>query len=157
MRPGRGSRSRCVRPDGTGEEEEGLWKGREQGRRNFGTFCRERPDELWQIDHVHPDDGMVLLSVTDDHSRKALALEVRCTATADDITEILDAVTERYGCPREILSDHQSKVERWHRSLRSSAEEYSNAVGEYAVFYDTVRPHWSRGNRVPDAMYYGNG
>jgi transposase InsO family protein len=90
-------------------KERKIWNGKTQKKRKFKTFCRENPNDLWQIDHVYLDDDMVLLSVLDDHSRKMLAWTVKDTATTEDVKEILDDAVERNGRPKEILSDHGSQ------------------------------------------------
>ena len=71
----------------------------------YKTFCARCPNEMWQIDYVSLD-GDNLLSVIDDHSRKILSVNLRETATTDDVLEIIAAAIETYGAPKRILSDH---------------------------------------------------
>jgi len=87
-------------------KEEKIWSGKPQKKRRYKTFCRERPNELWQIDYVELEDDMQLLSVLDDHSRKVLAWDVRAAATTENAKEILGGAIKRNGRPEEILSDH---------------------------------------------------
>jgi len=90
-------------------KEEKVWSGKTQKKRRYKTFCMENPNDMWQIDYVELEDGMQLLSVLDDHSRKVLAWDVRVTALEKDVEEILNAAIERYGTPKRILSDHGSQ------------------------------------------------
>lgn len=71
----------------------------------YKTFCARCPNEMWQIDYVDIY-GDNLLSVIDDHSRKILSVNLRKTATTDDVLEILAIAMETYGKPKSILSDH---------------------------------------------------
>jgi transposase InsO family protein len=87
-------------------KKEKIWNGKTQKKRRYGTFCRERPNELWPIDYVELSDGMQLLSVLDDHSRKILAWDVRTAATTENAKNILKDAIKRNGRPEEILSDH---------------------------------------------------
>lgn len=71
----------------------------------YKTFCAACPNEMWQIDYVNIH-GNHFLSIIDDHSRKIMSINLRETATTDDVLEILDAAMETYGKPKTILSDH---------------------------------------------------
>ena len=71
----------------------------------YKTFCARCPNEMWQIDYVDLD-GDNLLSVIDDHSRKILSVNLRETATTDDVLDIITEAIETYGAPKRILSDH---------------------------------------------------
>ncbi|MPM60564.1 IS481 family transposase ISMav2 [bioreactor metagenome] len=71
----------------------------------YKTFCARCPNEMWQIDYVSLD-GDNLLSVIDDHSRKILSVNLRETATTDDVLDIITEAVETHGAPKRILSDH---------------------------------------------------
>ena len=71
----------------------------------YKTFCAPCPNQMWQIDYVNLH-GDHFLSVIDDHSRKILSVNLRKTATTDDVLEILAIAIETYGTPKSILSDH---------------------------------------------------
>jgi len=85
---------------------EKVWNGKTHEKRSYKTFCRKDPNDLWQIDFVELADSMYLLSVLDDHSRKSLSWEVVAHATTANTVRILEDTIERYGTPKEILSDH---------------------------------------------------
>lgn len=58
----------------------------------------------------------------------------------------------------------QSKVERWHRSLRTEAdlpengtlEEVAAAVEDHIRFYNRERPHYALGLKTPDEAYFSH-
>ncbi len=77
----------------------------------YRRFERAAPNELWQMDFkgyfvllntqtCHP------LTVLDDHSRFALALEACADETAKTVKRCLSAVLRRYGLPERILCDN---------------------------------------------------
>src|SRR5262245_33754031 len=78
----------------------------------YQRFEREQPNELWQMDfkgdfatsrgRCHP------LTVIDDHSRYALAVEACSTEQDRPTRERLIAVFRRYGLPEAILMDNGS-------------------------------------------------
>ncbi len=85
---------------------------------------REHPNSLWQIDHSDEQDaaGHWVLSVVDDCSRYSIALVKLKHVTTAVVTHILDELIQKYGKPREILSDNgsayglkskHSKFDRW--------------------------------------------
>jgi transposase InsO family protein len=78
-----------------------------------GRFERAAPNELWQMDFkgrfrlgngrwCHP------LTVVDDHSRYALALEACADETGATVRERLEPVFRRYGLPAAIFVDNGS-------------------------------------------------
>jgi len=78
----------------------------------YRRFEREQPNELWQMDfkgdfatgqgRCHP------LTVIDDHSRYALAVEACSTQQDRPTRERLIAVFRRYGLPEAMLMDNGS-------------------------------------------------
>ena len=77
----------------------------------FTRFEKEVPNELWQMDfkghfplvgraRCHP------LTIVDDHSRFALALEACADEKRATVKGRLTAVFRRYGLPRRILCDN---------------------------------------------------
>jgi transposase InsO family protein len=73
-------------------------------------FERERPNELWQIDHkgeYRLSDGRCLpLSVLDDHSRFAVGLWPLQSTDLAGTSRSLRACFDRYGLPEAMLMDH---------------------------------------------------
>lgn len=72
-------------------------------------FERERPNQLWQMDFKGPkgwDQPVGPLSVLDDHSRYAVALENTGSTQAQGVQCVLERVFHDSGVPEEMLMDH---------------------------------------------------
>jgi len=72
-------------------------------------FERSRPNQLWQMDFKGPkgwDQPVGPLSVLDDHSRYALALENTGSTRAGGVRAALERVFRESGVPEEMLMDH---------------------------------------------------
>ena len=84
---------------------------REQDRHRPAVqrFEREAPNQLWQMDFKGPvgwNAPMGPLSVLDDHSRYAIALEQTGSTRAEPVRERLEEAFGRCGVPEEMLMDH---------------------------------------------------
>ena len=84
---------------------------REQDRHAAATgrFERERPNELWQMDFKgpkHSHGGVGPLSVLDDHSRYAIALEPVGSLRGELVREHLEGAFAACGLPEGMLMDH---------------------------------------------------
>jgi len=79
-------------------------------RTAWQRFEREAPNELWQMDfkaHFATDEGRChALSVLDDCSRFALALEACSNQRLDTVKRQLTSVFRRYGLPHAMLTDN---------------------------------------------------
>lgn len=79
-------------------------------RTAWQRFEREAPNELWQMDfkaHFATDAGRChALSVLDDCSRFALALEACSNQRLDTVKGQLTSVFRRYGLPHAMLTDN---------------------------------------------------
>jgi transposase InsO family protein len=72
-------------------------------------FERAQPNQLWQMDFKGPkgwDQPVGPLSVLDDHSRYALALENTTTTQGQYVQAVLERVFREQGVPEEMLMDH---------------------------------------------------
>ena len=72
-------------------------------------FERSRPNQLWQMDFKGPkgwDQPVGPLSVLDDHSRYAVALENTGSTRACGVQAVLERVFRESGVPEEMLMDH---------------------------------------------------
>jgi transposase InsO family protein len=72
-------------------------------------FERAQPNQLWQMDFKGPkgwDQAVGPLSVLDDHSRYALALENTGSTQARGVQAVLERVFRESGVPEEMLMDH---------------------------------------------------
>jgi transposase InsO family protein len=84
---------------------------REQDRHGqaTGRFEREHPNELWQMDFKGPKNwvgGSGPLSVIDDHSRYAVALEPVASTHGGLVRELLEQAFTVSGLPDAMLMDH---------------------------------------------------
>ena len=79
-------------------------------RTAWQRFARETPNELWQMDfkaHFATDEGRChALSVLDDCSRFALAVEACSDQRLDTVKGQLTGVFRRYGLPCAMLTDN---------------------------------------------------
>ena len=74
-----------------------------------GRFCRELPNQLWQMDFKSPkgwNQPVGPLSVVDDASRYLLALDGTWTTRADAVQARLERVFLHSGMPEAMLMDH---------------------------------------------------
>lgn len=75
-----------------------------------GSFCREEPNQLWQMDFKSQKGwgGAPVgpLSILDDHSRYAIALFQTGTTRADAVQEQLVQAFTACGMPEAMLMDH---------------------------------------------------
>ena len=78
-------------------------------RQASGHFCREQPNQLWQMDFKSPKGwGTALgpLSVLDDHSRYAVALEHLPSGRGEHVQARLERAFTECGLPEAMLMDH---------------------------------------------------
>jgi transposase InsO family protein len=72
-------------------------------------FEREHPNQLWQMDFKGPkgwNQPLGPLSVLDDHSRYAVALENTGSTQAQSVQAVLERAFRENGVPQEMLMDH---------------------------------------------------
>jgi transposase InsO family protein len=72
-------------------------------------FEREQPNQLWQMDFKGPkgwDQPVGPLSILDDHSRYALALENTGSTQGSGVRAVLERVFAEAGVPEQMLMDH---------------------------------------------------
>jgi transposase InsO family protein len=72
-------------------------------------FERARPNQLWQMDFKGPkgwNQPLGPLSVLDDHSRYAVALENTGSTQSHGVQAVLERVFRECGVPEEMLMDH---------------------------------------------------
>lgn len=101
---------------------------RKKKRNNYVRWQRKHPNSLWQIDHsVKKVDGKWLISIEDDCGRYSLGLFAVNRVTTQVVIQILEKLIQKYGSPREILSDNgsaygskskNSKFDRWCKRQR---------------------------------------
>ncbi|MBW2976917.1 DDE-type integrase/transposase/recombinase [Candidatus Woesearchaeota archaeon] len=93
-------------------------------RKKWVRWQRHHPNSLWQIDHTDEMNkfNCYTLSVLDDASRYSLALVKLNNVTTTNVTLILDRLIQKFGKPRQILTDNgsayggknkHSRFDRW--------------------------------------------
>lgn len=90
-------------------------------------FERERVNDLWQYDgfQVKLANGtaVVVLHLTDDCSRTDLALQVVSSENSADVWSTFALAAERYGLPREVLTDNGTAFSGARRGWQSAFED----------------------------------
>jgi len=79
---------------------------KKQRRRTWVRFERRFSNSLWQMDFTELAPGTWLLVIADDASRLAVGHAVTKHATAELAWETFRAAGDRYGFPRQVLTDH---------------------------------------------------
>lgn len=79
--------------------------------RAFQRFEREQPNELWQVDfkgdfRMKDETRCHPLTMIDDHSRFALALDAKTNQKLEGVKDSFIEVFRKYGMPQSILSDN---------------------------------------------------
>lgn len=90
----------------------GCTVGGERPQRDWQRFEHPQPNDLWQMDfkgHFSTDAGRCHpLTVLDDHSRFALALQACANERTETVRERLTAIFRTYGLPERMLMDNGS-------------------------------------------------
>src|SRR5207253_2955391 len=87
----------------------GLVRAQDRDRGAVKRFQRAVPNQLWQMDFKSPvgwEAPVGPLSVVDDHSRYAVALEGTWSSQAEPVRERLEQTFQECGVPEAILMDH---------------------------------------------------
>src|SRR5271170_3577675 len=87
----------------------GLVRAQDQFRTALERFERRAPNQLWQMDFKGPvgwDAPVGPLSVWDDHSRYAIALQGTWSTKAEPVKQRLIEAFQTCGVPEEMLMDH---------------------------------------------------
>jgi transposase InsO family protein len=124
----------------------------EDKRIHWVKWQRLHADSLWQIDSFQLSDGSWITCVIDDCSRYCLGMHHNTRLSTKAVIQLLESIMERYGCPREILTDNGaehgltsklSKFDKWCQSkgikhIRSRVHK-PTTTGKVERFQQTVR------------------
>ena len=153
-----------------------------QGKKiKYYRWQRDTPNSLWQLDHTEEEDGTIRLPIMDDHSRYCFAIYHWQNITTKKITNSLDELIEKYGKPREILTDngsiYQKQFDKWCNKkgilhIRSHINKpttcgkveklhdiYNREIGfwktpeQWRYQYNCMRPHRSLDGATPNQEY----
>ena len=76
-----------------------------------GHLAAAAPDQIWAIDFVSDQtaDGrpLKILTVTDEHTREALATPAASRMSADDTVDVLERIVERRGRAPKLIRYRQ--------------------------------------------------
>jgi len=150
-------------------------------RLKYCRWQRDTPNSLWQLDHTEETDGTIRLPVEDDCSRYCLAIVHWKRISTTKITKLLDELIERYGKPRQILTDNASlygkefdlwcgrrHIEHIHAGLNKPTtmgkvekihDIYNREIGHWKTSekwryqYNHMRPHRSLNGKTPGEIY----
>jgi transposase InsO family protein len=87
----------------------GLVRAQDRHRPAVQRFQREQPNQLWQMDFKSPlgwEAPVGPLSLLDDHSRYAVALEGTWSTQAEPVRQRLEQTFQECGVPEAMLMDH---------------------------------------------------
>lgn len=94
---------------------------RKRKRRRLGSSSAsaerlraERPNHVWaldfQFDQTAEGRTLKFLNVVDEHTREALAIEVRRRICSDDVVGVLERLAEQRGAPEHVRMDNGSEL-----------------------------------------------
>ena len=78
-------------------------------KKRIKHYERKYSNALWHIDYTMLHDGLWLLLVIDDHSRFIVAFKLMKTPNVKAPLNTLKQAFEKYGVPREIITDYGSR------------------------------------------------
>jgi len=90
-------------------QRRGLVRPQDRFRIAMQRFARGAPNQLWQMDFKSPIGWQAPvgpLSLLDDHSRYAIALQQTGSTRAEGVKRCVEVAFERCGVPEEMLMDH---------------------------------------------------
>jgi hypothetical protein len=99
----------------------------ENKRIHWVKWQRDHPDSLWQVDSFQLPDGSWITCVIDDCSRYCLGMKHNPRLSTKAVIELFESIIERYGIPREILSDNGA--EHGSTSKLSQFDAWCNSKG----------------------------
>jgi hypothetical protein len=107
---------------------------RRRPRRSGRRFVRSARNALWQMDgyEVTLADGhtvVVVIEIFDDHTRLNLVCHVADNENSDDAWLAFTTAVDRYGLPRQLLTDNKPAFNAHRRGWTSRLEAACAALG----------------------------
>ena len=118
-----------------------------QKRRKWIRFEREHSNSLWHIDYSEID-GKQVLGLLDDASRFVPACEEYDDATAENAVVSLNKAVEKYGVPKQLLSDNGSHFASVVRESCPNPEQnvFQQRLDELGIEHIKARIHHPQTN-----------
>lgn len=113
-------------------------------RRSYRRFTRSSRNELWQMDgyeHFLADGTKVVaIEIFDDHSRVCLAAHAAASENGDAAWAAFTAAVDRYGLPRQLLTDNGSAFNLSRRGITTRLEAAVAELGVQAIAASVRHP-----------------
>jgi transposase InsO family protein len=116
-------------------------------------YEKQRPNQQWHIDFAETSlsngTQVVIIVLTDDHSRYCLRCEVVPDMTTETAIQTVEAAWQEFGLPDEIVSDNG-------RAFTSVYEDVLTAFGavlsRHGVRHCLITPYYPEGNGKAEAF-----
>jgi len=109
-------------------------------RYNYIRWERKHSNSLWQTDFCWIEKlSCWLCAWLDDHSRFITAAEYMSEATTENVLDLFDKATKKYGFPRETLSDRGSQFYAV-RGESSRFFDYMDSKGIKHIYASVKKP-----------------
>ena len=103
-------------------------------------FERPNPGDLWQIDITQfyiKDDGKVyMVDMIDDHSRFIVGWGLFRDQKAENVIQVFQDAVNKYGKPKELLSDNGRQFTSWH-----GITDFEALLDKLEIKHIKARPH----------------
>jgi len=108
-------------------------------RKGSRRFERVEPKDLWMMDVMYyrlkKEGRFYLVSILDDYSRYIVAHRVFTAQNASNINLVLRDAVEKYGLPRQLLTDRGGQFYSW-----SGITAFQELLGNLGVEHILTRP-----------------
>ncbi len=100
-------------------------------RKKWVRWQRRHSNSLWHTDFSVPEDHKQVIAYIDDASRKVVSYGKFNNATTDNALAVLDVAIQRFGVPKQVMTDHgaqfcadEEKVYRFREALKKRGIEH---------------------------------
>ena len=111
-----------------------------QREQEWQRFCRDHPNDLWQIDlstfYIRGQHRVWLIDIIDDHSRFVVGFSLGTETTAAAVMETLRGAFIKHGLPKEILTDRGSQFTAW-----QGVTQFEKLLGRLGIYHTKARSH----------------
>ena len=122
------------------EKQAAFEEAKAQQEEGWQRFCRDHPNELWQIDlttfYIRGEHRVWLIDIIDDHSRFIVGFSLVTETTAAAVMETLRGAFIKHGLPKEILTDRGSQFTHW-----KGVTQFEKLLGRIGIYHTKARTH----------------